>query len=295
MSSEQVAAMPELKGIDELPSLKDRLQLAGEGPFVLDAYRADATPCVKDRAKAERLLDRRLLPALTRLHDLMMANQRHSLLVVLQGLDASGKSGTIKHVGGALNLCGTRVACFKQPDAEEDQEHFLERIRRELPDPGQVCFFDRSHYEDAIAPRVAGELGDGDLATRIKEIREFEQELVDSGTVIVKCLLQLSYDEQRERFLRRLSTPDKRWKFSESDLETRANWQAQEAAYCEVIGQTDFEFAPWFIVPADHKWYRDFAVASLLVEHLAALGEEYPGLAADAAPDDLITRLQPPH
>jgi PPK2 family polyphosphate:nucleotide phosphotransferase len=262
---------------------------------VFDAYRADATPAVDDRRTAERLLRRTLRPALERLHDLMMANQQHSLLVVLQGLDGSGKSGTIKHVGDAFNPCRTAVACFKEPDAQEEQEHFLERVRRALPDPGMVAFFDRSHYEDAIAPRVSGELGDDDLATRIKEIREFEQELVDGGTVIVKCLLHLSYDEQRERFLRRLERPDKQWKFTESDLETRANWQSVEAAYSEVLGQTSFEFAPWFVVPSDHKWYRNFAVATLLAEHMLALGEEYPGLSADADPDDLVARLQAPY
>ena len=142
---------------------------------------------------------------------------------------------------------------------------------------------------------AAGELSDDDLATLIKEIREFEQGLVDNGTVIVKCLLQISYDEQRERFLRRLQLPDKQWKFSESDLETRAIWPSVEAAYCEVVGATSFDFAPWFVVPADHKWYRNFAVATLLAHHLVTLGERYPGVGADADPDDLIARLQGPH
>lgn len=295
MASDTEIEIPELDGLGDLPTLSQRLAVPGDGPFVFDAYSADATPKMSDRRTAERLLDEQLRPALERLHDLMMANQSHSLLVVLQGLDASGKSGTIKHVGRAFNPGRMTVSCFKEPDPEEEQEHFLERIRRELPDPGEICFFDRSHYEDAIAPRALGELGDDDLATRIKEIREFEQELVESGTVIVKCLLHVSYDEQRERFLRRLARPDKRWKFSESDLETRAKWAIFEAAYGEVISETSFDFAPWYVIPADHKWYRNFAVASLLAERLSALGETYPGLPTDATPDELIERLQAPH
>lgn len=295
MAHDADQAMPELEDVDDLPPLARDLRVLADGPFVFDAYDAGATTGFDDRRRAERTLERTLLPALDRLHDVMMANERHSLLVVLQGLDGSGKSGTIKHVGRGFNPCRLNVACFKEPDEEEKQEHFLERIRRELPGPGEICFFDRSHYEDAIAPRAAGELGDDDLATRLKEIREFEHELVDNGTVVVKCLLHLSYDEQRERFLRRLGRADKQWKFTESDLETRAKWATVQGAYCEVIGKTSFDFAPWYVVPADHKWYRNTAVATLLVDRLASLRESYPGLTADADPDQLVARLQPPN
>ena len=263
---------------------------------MFDAYRADATPLVKGRRQAERQLDGCCKPALTELHDLLMANEQHSLLVVLQGLDASGKSGTIKHVGGAFNPGRLSVACFKEPDPKEEQEHFLERIRREIPDPGYVGFFDRSHYEDAIAPRAGGELGDEDLATRVKEIREFEKELVDGGTVVVKCLLHLSYDEQRRRFLDRLERPDKQWKFTESDLETRASWPAGGGGLLRGRRPAPASIRPWFVVPADHKWYRNWAVANLLVDHLAgtrrALSRCWP---PRPIPSHLIARLQPPH
>lgn len=275
-------------------SVSAQLMLVSEGgPAVLDAYATDATPGVDGRRRAERSLRKQLLPCLAELHDRLIASNEHSVLVVLQGLDACGKSGTVKHVGPALNPAGVCVAKFKEPDPSEEREHFLERIRRQLPEPGQIAFFDRSHYEDAIVPRVAGELDEAELDQRLAEIREFEVELVDAGTIVVKCLLHLSYDEQRRRFLRRLDRPDKQWKFSESDLETRAQWPMLQAVYGEVVGRTSVGDSPWFLVPADHKWYRNWAVASLLIEHLAAVRSEYPTLEFDA--DAIRDRLQPPN
>ncbi|HUF99566.1 MAG TPA: PPK2 family polyphosphate kinase [Ilumatobacter sp.] len=257
-----------------------RAPTVGE-PLVLDGFRTDATPLVHDRSAAEEeLVDHQ--STLDDLHDRLMAESRHSVLVILQGLDGSGKSGTIKHVGRRLNPVGISVACFKEPDAKEQAEPFLARIRRELPDPGHITFFDRSHYEDIIVPDALDKMSDKDLTKRIKDIVAFEEKLIQSGTVIVKCLLHISFDEQRERFLRRLRRPDKQWKFAESDLDTRADWARFQSAYGAAIGRTSTELSPWHIVPADHKWYRNWAIASLMYEHLAHLRSEYPPLDGDA-------------
>ncbi len=241
-----------------------------------------------NRAKAERQTQRDLL-RLGDLHDRLMAAGEHSVLVILQGLDGSGKSGTIKHVGRILNPAGAAVAAFKEPDAKEEAEPFLARIRRELPDPGHITFFDRSHYEDVIVPDVLDGLSDEELRQRIDAIVTFERQLVESGTVVIKCLLHLSYEEQRRRFLRRLRRRDKQWKFAESDLDTRDQWPRYQAAYGAAVGQTSTEAAPWFVVPADHKWYRNWAIASLLSEHLAVLRSEYPPLEGDI--DAIRSRL----
>ena len=180
---------------------------------------------------------------------------------------------------------------FKEPDPKEEKEHFLERIRRELPDPGQVCFFDRSHYEDAIAPRAAGELGDDDLATRVKEIREFEQGLVDNGTWSSSACCTSRTTSSASGSCAACSYPTSSGSSASQISRRGPTWPSVEAAYCEVIGATSYDFAPWYVVPADHKWYRNFAVATLLAQHLVALGERYPGLGADADPDDLTARL----
>lgn len=255
----------------------------GDERFVLSSRYADDCTLIEGRAAAERSLRRTIAKRLDAAHDRLMASGEHSVLLVLQGLDGSGKSGTIKHVGRLLNPVGVRVAAFKQPDTEEQAEHFLDRIRRELPDPGQIAFFDRSHYEDVIVPRVNGELDADQVARRLAEIEAFEQSLAGNGTAVLKCVLQLSYDEQRRRFLRRLDRADKQWKFSDDDVETRRHWDTYQAAYGEAVRSSSYEFAPWFVVPADHKWYRNWAVACLLVECLEALGDEYPLYEGDTA------------
>jgi PPK2 family polyphosphate:nucleotide phosphotransferase len=255
----------------------------GDDRFVLTGRAADDASRTGGRREAERALLGKLADRLDAAHDRLMAAGDHSVLIVLQGLDGSGKSGTIKHVGRLLNPVGVQVAAFKQPDPQEQAEHFLDRIRRQLPDVGQVAFFDRSHYEDVIVPRVAGELDSDAVSERLVEIEAFERQLVEDGTAVLKCVLHLSYEEQRQRFLRRLRRADKQWKFSDDDLETRRHWDAYQAAYGDAVRKSSFDVAPWFVVPADHKWYRNWAVASLLVECLEALGDEYPSYDGDAA------------
>jgi PPK2 family polyphosphate:nucleotide phosphotransferase len=272
--------------------LGDRLRVPYDDDGVtLEAYDPGATPGMSDRDKAEHALVDDLRPRLEKLHDLLIANSDRSLLLVLQGLDGSGKSGTVRHVLSAMDPSGLRVTSFTEPTPKERAEPFLARIRRCLPDPGWVVAFDRSHYEDAIVPRANGEADDAAFGRTIRAITKFERSIVERGTVVVKCLLHLSYEEQANRFLRRLERPDKQWKFSESDVETRRRWPQFQAAYGETVGRTSIDEAPWHLIPADHKWYRNWAIATLLVEALERLDQRYPGLDVDVDVEALRARL----
>jgi PPK2 family polyphosphate:nucleotide phosphotransferase len=259
----------------------------------LEGYDSCATPFESSKKRAVRQLDEELRPALFEAHELLMAHADRRVVLVLQGLDASGKSGAIKHVVSAMNPVGVRVSSFKKPTGEEEAEPFLARIERALPDPGMLAVFDRSHYEDAIVPAVRERESDDTVDARVDAIRRFEEDLVADGTVIVKCLLNLSYDEQRERFLSRLREPDKRWKFSDADLETRRSWSQFIAAYGAVIGRTSTELAPWHVIPADRKWYRNWAIAQVLLDVLRELHDEHPRPDLDVAA--LEAKLEPPH
>ncbi|NNC42506.1 MAG: polyphosphate kinase 2 family protein [Acidimicrobiia bacterium] len=226
------------------------------------------------------------------LHEMMFAGEEQRVLLVLQGLDASGKNGTIKHVVGLLNPAGVSVASFTEPTGEEKQQHFLERVSSRVPDPGSLGVFDRSHYEDLLVPLATGSETHDVLDRRFQEVIDFERDLIDGGTVVVKCVLHISYDEQRRRFLRRLRRDDKRWKFAESDLDTRKLWDEYQAAYGEVVARTSRPGAPWYIVPSDHKWYRNWAIARILLETFRDMDLAYPQPALDV--EALILRLQPP-
>jgi PPK2 family polyphosphate:nucleotide phosphotransferase len=259
----------------------------------LEGFDPAATPCAPSEAEATAELVDELRPRLEHLHELLMAHEKHAVLVLLQGLDASGKSGTIKHVISAMNPVGVRVTSFKEPEGEEENEPFLERIKRALPDAGQLGVFDRSQYEDAIVPAVYEQDPPEKIDERVAAICEFENQLVADGTVIVKFLLNISYDEQRERFLRRLRRHDKRWKFSDADVETRRRWPAFHAAYGDVVGRTSTDIVPWYVIPADNKWYRNWAVAQILVDVLGELHDDFPRPDLDL--DDLREQLAPPN
>jgi PPK2 family polyphosphate:nucleotide phosphotransferase len=220
---------------------------------------------------------------------------RRRVLLVLQGMDTSGKGGVLRHTVGLIDPQGVRITSFKSPSEEEGRHHFLWRVKRALPQPGLVGVFDRSHYEDAIVPRALGQIDDTEFGQRIRTIERFERGLVDTGVVVVKCLLHLSYDEQRARFVRRLRRPDKQWKFSDADVATRRHWPQFQTAYGEVIGRTSFDDAPWYLVPSDHKWYRNWAVARLLVEMFEALDQRYPALGAGVDVEAMCDALAPPN
>lgn len=262
-----------------------------DGTFTLASRMADATPKMSSKKRAKEALIE-LREELRQLHDLIFANEQRSTLLVLQGTDASGKNGTIKKVVSAMNPAGVAVASFDEPTPDEEAHHFLWRIEQEVPEPGQLAVFNRSHYEDVLVPSAEGTLDAAAIEQRISDILEFEAGLREEDVSVVKCMLHLSYDEQRERFLRRLRRDDKRWKFNESDLDTRRLWDAYQQACGEVIARTSTEESPWYVVPADHKWYRNWAVASLLAETWRDWNLEYPQPKLDLAA--LREALEPP-
>ncbi|MFF1613373.1 PPK2 family polyphosphate kinase [Amycolatopsis sp. NPDC058278] len=198
------------------------------------------------------------------------------VLLVLQGMDTSGKGGTVSHVLGLVNPMGVRYAAFKKPTAAEQRHEYLWRIRKQLPAPGQIGVFDRSHYEDILVPRVSGLLTAAERRRRYAEINAFEQELAEAGTTVVKVFLHISPEEQLKRLKARLVTPEKRWKYNPGDLEARSHWPAYQDAYADIFKKTSTDRAPWYAVPADHKWYRNWAVAELLIETLSDLKPRFP-------------------
>jgi len=210
------------------------------------------------------------------LQERLYAEDRRSLLVVLQAIDAGGKDGTIKHVFGGLNPASCRVVSFKVPSEEERSHDFLWRVHAKAPAQGEVTVFNRSHYEDVLVVRVH-ELGPESVwRPRYDFINGFEANLAAGGTRIVKLYLHISKDEQAERFQARLDDPTKRWKFRTGDLEERARWDDYMAAFAEAISRTSTEQAPWFVVPADRKWYRNWAVSRILIETLRDMDPQYP-------------------
>lgn len=205
------------------------------------------------------------------------AGDRRRILLVLQGMDTSGKGGTVKHVIGLLNPSGCRIRSFKSPTPEELEHPFLWRIAKELPRAGEVGIFDRSHYEDVLIARVR-ELAPSDvIERRYGQINNFERSLADDGGVtVVKVFLHISYGEQRRRLLERLDNPDKHWKFSPGDIDDRVLWPDYQRAYETALERCSTDAAPWYLVPADRKWYRNWAVGALLLAHLEALDPQYP-------------------
>jgi PPK2 family polyphosphate:nucleotide phosphotransferase len=215
---------------------------------------------------------------------------RRSLLIVVQGMDTSGKGGIMRHVVGQMDPQGVEHTSFKAPSAEEKKHHFLWRIRRALPQPGQVGVFDRSHYEDVVAVRVRRLVDEPTWTARYDEINTFAEELVAAGTRVVKCFLHISREEQKERLLARLEDPTKHWKFNPGDLDDRALWDDFMAAYGAALSRCDTEHAPWHVVPADRKWYRNWAISLLLVEQLEEMALRWPEPAFDVA--EMIERVR---
>jgi PPK2 family polyphosphate:nucleotide phosphotransferase len=219
----------------------------------------------------------------------LLADAQRSILLVLQGMDGCGKDGVVRHVIDQLYPTNVRVAAFKTPTDEEKQHDFLWRFRPHLPAPGSIAVFNRSWYEDVGIVKVHGLVPPEVIEERYGLINAFERELADSGTVVVKVFLRLSYEEQADRMLGRLTDPTKLWKFNEGDLRERAFWPSYMDVYDEAIRRCSA--VPWHVVPADHKWYRDWVLVQLLREAFEGLSLEYPKR-PDLAVDALIKRVK---
>jgi PPK2 family polyphosphate:nucleotide phosphotransferase len=198
------------------------------------------------------------------------------VLLVLQGMDTSGKGGVLSHTVGLLDVTGLALKSFKKPTEEELAHDFLWRIQRALPAPGEIGIFDRSHYEDVLIAKVHQLVDPGEIERRYGAINDFEQQLAADGTTIVKCMLHVSADEQRKRLLARLDDPTKQWKFKPGDVDERGHWAEYRAAYETALERCNTEIAPWYVVPSDRKWYRNWAIAQLLLETLRSLALRWP-------------------
>jgi PPK2 family polyphosphate:nucleotide phosphotransferase len=218
----------------------------------------------------------RIQERLGELQELLYAEHRRKLLIVLQGMDTSGKDGTIRHVMGGFNAQSTRVASFRKPSLDELEHDFLWRVHRVVPASGEAVVFNRSHYEDVLVVRVHNLVPKEMWQKRYGQIKDFERMLAESGTVILKFFLHISKEEQRVRLQARLDDPTKRWKFQAGDLEERKFWKDYQRAYEDALSKTSTDEAPWYIVPANQKWYRNYVVGSIIAETLDKLDMKYP-------------------
>jgi PPK2 family polyphosphate:nucleotide phosphotransferase len=261
------------------------LRLAS-GPVDLTKIPTDDTPGFKRGKKAGLRAMAEHGPELEELQERLYAGGRaeasnRRVLLVLQGMDTSGKGGVLRHTVGLVDPQGVRIASFKKPTPEELKHHFLWRIRRALPEPGYLGVFDRSHYEDVLIARVEGYAEPDVIEKRYAEINKFEHDLTEDGVVIVKCFLHVSREEQRERLLARLDDPTKYWKFNPGDLDARARWDDYRTAYEIALERTNTEHAPWYVVPSDRKWYRNLAVGQLLMTALRDMDLSWPEASFD--------------
>ncbi|WP_067463521.1 polyphosphate kinase 2 family protein [Nocardia amamiensis] len=237
-----------------------------------------------DKQSGLELLAERSL-VLSDLQEMLYANGRsgdkRSVLLVLQGMDTAGKGGIVRHVIGSVDPQGVDHTAFGVPTREELRHHYLWRIRKALPRGGQLGVFDRSHYEDVLVVRVHNLVPPTEWEPRYDEINAFERELVDEGTTLVKVAMFVSLDEQKKRLAERLERPDKYWKFSPADIDERAHWPAYQQAYQAMLDRTCTEYAPWYVLPADRKWFSRLAVTELLIDALERLELDWPAAQFD--------------
>jgi PPK2 family polyphosphate:nucleotide phosphotransferase len=210
------------------------------------------------------------------LQERLYAERKRSLLIILQGIDAGGKDGTIRHVMKGINPQGCRVTSFKVPTPEEREHDFLWRVHPHVPAKGFIGIFNRSHYEDVLVVRVHRLISDQEAVDRFREINHFERLLVKDSTTVLKFCLVISKDEQRRRLQARLDNPHKRWKFNPSDLKERRYWNRYVEAYADAISATSTKHAPWYLIPGNHEWYRNYLVAKIIAATLKQMDPQYP-------------------
>jgi PPK2 family polyphosphate:nucleotide phosphotransferase len=275
------------------PSMRDALRVPA-GRVVLAGFDSSSRPLapvehntdLRNDVATMRDLQQKLWAEAT-------AGGARSILLVMQGIDTAGKGGVTKHVFGSVGPIGVEYTGFKAPTKAELRHDFLWRVRKKLPAPGVIGVFDRSHYEDVLIVRVHDLVPASEWEARYDAINEFEQELVAGGTTVLKCFLDISFETQRDRLLARLDNPDKHWKFNVSDLDERARWTDYEVAFEAMLERTNTDHAPWYVVPSDHKKYRNWAIGELLTETLRDLAPEWPRPTLDVPA--LKARLAPPH
>ncbi|GAA2103942.1 polyphosphate kinase 2 family protein [Microlunatus panaciterrae] len=252
------------------------------GPVDLAALDPRATTGFQGKKKDAPGLTEALGPRLSDLQERLFAEGRSGednakrVLVVLQGMDTSGKGGVIRHAFGLVDPQGVQLKAFKAPTAEERKHPYLWRIEQALPAPGMIGIFDRSHYEDVLIVRVHELVERAVWSRRYSQINRFEEKLASAGVTVLKCFLHISRDEQKERLMERLDKPDKHWKYNPGDVDERLRWPDYAEAYAAALEKCNTDAAPWYVIPSDRKWYRNWAVAQLLAEHLEAIDPQWP-------------------
>lgn len=245
-----------------------KIKLAEQDPQDTGKFKGGKEDGLKEIAKLNEKLQE--------LQELLYAEGKHKVLVVLQAMDTGGKDGAIRRVFDGVNPQGVKVASFKVPTAEELAHDYLWRVHKVVPANGEMVIFNRSHYEDVLVVRVHNYVPREVWSKRYEQINAFEKLLVENGTTILKFFLHISKDEQKERLQARLDDPSKHWKFSVGDLRERKLWDDYQMAYEDVLNKTSTEYAPWYVVPANRKWYRDLVISTVLVDTLKGLKMEYP-------------------
>jgi len=261
--------------------LKTKYLIKPESKVRLAHLKTDDDGGYKSKESAAPVLVKRQA-ALSEMQELLWASQQKALLIVLQGMDTAGKDGTISHIFSGVNPQGCDVASFKVPTPLESKHDFLWRVHAAVPPRGMIQIFNRSHYEDVLAPRVHKEISAKVVKQRIEDINRFEETLADNDVVILKFFLHISKEEQTRRLQSRLDTPAKHWKLSDADFKEREFWDAYTDAYEDVLSRTNHKHAPWFAIPADVKWYRNIAISEIIVDALEGLKLKYPKPTVDA-------------
>ena len=250
---------------------KGKVKLAEFNPIDTDGY-------TKETGRAE---EAKLEQRLVELQERLYASSKQALLIILQGMDTSGKDGAVKHVFDVVNPNGIRIANFKAPSLDELAHDFLWRVHREVPPKGMIGIFNRSHYEDVLVVRVNGIVPESVWKARYEQINQFEKLLNDTGTRVLKFYLHISKDEQKERLQARLDDPTKHWKFNLGDLKVREQWDDYMSAYEDVLSRCSTTHAPWHIVPANKKWYRNLVITRTVVETLESMDLKFPETTED--------------
>lgn len=267
-------------------SLLDDLRLPA-GPVDLRKYDTNSAPGVDVDKETGKQVLAELGPMLLELQTKLFASRESDdprrVLLILQGMDTSGKGGVLKHTVGLVDPVGVKITSFKAPTDEERAQDFLWRIEKAVPEPGYLGVFDRSQYEDVLIGRVRELAPPEEIERRYGAINDFEKRLADDGTIILKCMLHISPKEQKKRLLARLEDPTKHWKYSPGDIDERQLWDSYREAYEIALERTNTEYAPWYLVPSDKKWYRNLAIGELLLETLDRLDLDWPAPTFDVA------------
>jgi PPK2 family polyphosphate:nucleotide phosphotransferase len=255
-----------------------------DSQFKLSSIDPDDLGKWKDKKDEGKQKLAELTAKLDTLQETLYAESKHKILIVIQAMDTAGKDGTIRGVFDGINPQGVKVTSFKVPSPLESAHDYLWRVHQVVPGKGEMVIFNRSHYEDVLVVAVHGWIDPAECKLRYRQINEFERLLAEEGTTILKFYLHISAEEQRQRLLERIDTPEKQWKFNPSDLDERKLWPEYMKAYEKAIRATSSEYAPWYVVPANRNWYRNLIVVNVIVETLKSLKMAYPKPAVDLAP-----------